>query len=126
VPLTDFASLLPTLAWAFGENAVWQPDGTGYQVTIPGRFRIDPHEVAMPGPAVEALNVTQTWFYCDQRQVPSFPDRVPGLHDLLSIRGQWWEIVQIDADDLGELGYRLLKAGERLPASKLVRDGSLA
>jgi hypothetical protein len=120
VPLSDFDGLLPALAVAFGETAVWQvPDGSGRLVPIPGRFRIDPHEVAMPGPAVEALNVTQTWWYCSERQVPTYPARVPGLSDLLSIRGSWWEIVQLDYDDLGELGYRLLKAAERRTAAAI-------
>ena len=124
MPLSDFDGLLPALATAFGETAMWQvPDGSGRLVPIPGRFRIDPHEVAMPGPAVESLNVTQTWFYCDERQVPGYPARVPGLHDLLSIRSSWYEIVQLDYDDLGELGYRLLKAAERQPASALVGAG---
>jgi hypothetical protein len=114
MPLTDFDGLLPALAWAFGETAVWSiPDGPdfpgGALVNIPGRFRIDPHEVHIAGPAPEGLNVTQTWFYCDQGQVPTFPV-VPGQHDVLLIRASWWEIVQLDADDLGELGYRLLKA----------------
>lgn len=122
MPLADFDQLLPSLAWAFGENAVWAvPDGSGALVVIPGRFRIDPHEVALPGPAVEQLNTTQTWFYCDQKQVPTYPARVPGMHDLLAIRGSWWEIVQLDPDDLGELGYRLLKAAERQTAAELAR-----
>jgi len=126
VPLSDFDGLLPALATTFGELAVWAvPDGSA-MVPIPGRFRIDPHELAIPGPSPEGLNVTQTWFYCDERQVRTYPDRVPGLHDLLAVRGSWWEIVQLDYDDLGELGYRLLRAAERQPASELVQGGPLA
>src|SRR4051794_19640154 len=113
MPLSDFNGLLPSLAWAFGEVATWQPpDGSGRVVAIPGRFRIDPYEVAIAGPAPEGLNVTQTWFYCDRGQVPQPPSpspegmSVPGEHDLLLIRGTWYEIVQLDYDDLGELGYR--------------------
>jgi hypothetical protein len=102
-------------------TATWQvPDGTGRLVPFPGRFRIDPYEVTFGGASQEGLNVTQTWFYCDARQVPTYPDPLPGLHDLLMIRSTWYEIVQLDTDDLGELGYRLLKAAERLPASALV------
>lgn len=105
--------LLPSLRNAFGEVASFDVPGTGIRVFIRGRFRIDPWDVELV--VHEPLNTTQTWFYVDTRDVPSA--RKPGVGDLLLIRGQWWEIAQLDADDIGELGYRLLKGGQRVPAS---------
>lgn len=106
--------LLTAMRNAFGEPAIWQPtgpDGTiAFTLSITGRFRIDPYDVPLGG-LPEGLNVTQTWFYCDQADVAS-PVK-PGLGDYLQIRADWWEIVQVDADDLGELAYRLLKAPGR-------------
>lgn len=111
--LSVFSRILPALDRCFGTTGVWQLPETGEQVPITGRFQIDPQEVTLPGPAPEGLNTTQTWFYVDSNHV-AYPDRRPGEHDLLWLRGLWWEIVQIDADDLGELGYRLIRAGERV------------
>jgi hypothetical protein len=73
---------------------------------VAGRFRSDPFEVPLGG-IDPGLGVIQTWFYCDRRVVPG---RLPELGDVLVIRGARWEIVQRDEDDLGELGFRLIKA----------------
>jgi hypothetical protein len=119
VPLSDFDGLLPALATAFGETARWAvPDGSGVLASIFGRFRIDPMEVPLGSVVPEGLNTTQTWFYCDTRAVDAALGRVPGEHDLLFVRGGWYEIVLLDTDDLGELGYRLIKAGDRGPVSR--------
>lgn len=73
--------------------------------TFPGRFRIDPFEVPTGGIA-PGVGEIQTWLYCDRRVVPP---PLPELGDHLTIRDQMWEIVQRDEDDLGELGFRLIK-----------------
>lgn len=104
--------ILPALRDTFGEWASWQRPDTGDAVAIKGRFRIDPAEAALGATLAPGFNAVQTWFYCARADVPS-PDRAPGLHDYLLIRNEWFEIVQLDADDLGELGYRLLKASNR-------------
>jgi hypothetical protein len=82
-------------------DAIWER-GNG---TIPGRFRIDAFEVPTGGIA-PGIGEIQTWFYCDRRVVPS---PLPELGDHLTIRDQVWEIVQRDEDDIGELGFRLIK-----------------
>lgn len=110
-----FDALLPTLAAAFGERAEWQAPDTGALVPVVGRFRIDPVDVAVSAEG-EVLNVTQTTFYADRRDVAR-ADRAPGQGDLIRIRGVWYEVTAIDADDLGEMALRLLKAGQRVPAS---------
>ena len=98
--------LLPALRDVFGEPAVWTSPEL-HAVTIQGRFRIDPYDVPLGGQP-EGLNVTQTWFYVDRADIPSVG--TPQLGELLFIRGEWWEIMQIDRDDIGELAWRLLKA----------------
>ena len=82
-------------------DAIWER-GNG---TISGRFRIDPFEVPTGG-ITPGIGEIQTWFYCDRRVVPP---PLPELGDHLIIRDQVWEIVQRDEDDIGELGYRLIK-----------------
>jgi len=109
-PLSDMDGLLPALRDAFGTTAQFLV--SGMVVSFEGRFRIDPWDVDVGNP--EALGATQTWFYVDTRDIPW--QCKPGLGDYLLIRCEWWEIVQIDADDLGELGYRLVKGGTRAPA----------
>ena len=98
--------LLPALRNVFGEAAVW--DSPAGPVPIVGRFRIDPYDVPLGGGFPEGLNVTQTWLYVDRKDIPS--PETPHLGELLSLRKRWWEIVQIDADDIGELGFRLIHA----------------
>jgi len=93
--------LLATLADTFTEWAGWEKGG-GF---IKGRFRIDPFEVPT-GTIAPGIGEIQTWFYCDRRVVPP---PLPQLGDVLTIVGQVWEIVQRDEDDLGELGFRLIK-----------------
>jgi hypothetical protein len=105
--------LLPALRNVFGEPAYWATPGSQL-VSIVGRFRIDPYEVPLGGQS-ESLNVTQTWFYCDQADVPT-PAK-PRLGDNLTIRGQNWEIVEIAADDIGELGFRLVKVEDTLSST---------
>src|SRR6267154_2585994 len=97
--MEDFQSLLGDLAVAFGEPALWRGS------VIAGRFRIDAFEVPLGG-IDPGLGVVQTWFYCD-RAIVLKP--WPELGDHLTIRGQVWEIVQRDEDDIGELGFRLIK-----------------
>lgn len=99
-----FDHLLDDLADAFREDALWD-DGEGGGGTIKGRFRIDAFEVPLGG-IEPGLGSIQTHFYCDRRAVPG---RLPELGDYLVIRGHTWEIVQRDEDDLGELGFRLIK-----------------
>jgi hypothetical protein len=75
--------------------------------TIAGRFRIDPYDVPLVGTET-GLGVIQTWFYCERAIIPG--PRIPELGDVLTIRGRGWEIVEGPLqDDLGELGYRLIK-----------------
>lgn len=95
--------LLGDLAIHTGEagGALWQGQ------TIAGRFRIDPYDVPLVGTET-GLGVIQTWFYCE-RAIIAGP-RIPELGDVLTIRGRGWEIVEGPLqDDLGELGYRLIK-----------------
>jgi hypothetical protein len=95
--------LLGDLAIHTGEasGALWQGQ------TIAGRFRIDPYDVPLVGTET-GLGVIQTWFYCE-RAIIAGP-RIPELGDVLTIRGRNWEIVEGPLqDDLGELGYRLIK-----------------
>lgn len=107
--------LLTALGNGFGESALWQPrdpvaEGrgvTGPVMVLLGRFRIDPQDVPTGGMG-EGLNVTQTWFYIDRAQVTG--DRKPASGDPITIRRVTWEIVQIDADDIGELALRLIRA----------------
>jgi hypothetical protein len=123
----DFQFLLSDLATAFREDALWQypvasdritADGrlriteqgdqiraTEHTITIPGRFRIDPFEAPL-GNVEPGLGETQIWFYCDRAIVPQ---PFPVLGDTLTIRGQIYEIVQRDEDDIGELGFRLIR-----------------
>ena len=120
--MEDFQFLLGDVATAFREDAFWRgPDGA--MVAIIGRFRIDPADVAL---AIETgLNTTQTWFWCDRAVIAG--DVKPDLGDVLTIRGRNWEIVQRDEDDLGELGYRLIKSGpdaELVAASAELANGA--
>jgi hypothetical protein len=113
MPLSDLDGLLPSLRNAFGETALFPPVVPGDPpVPIAGRFRIDPWDVSLG--VHDPLNTTQTWFYCDRRDVPSAGK--PGVGDYLFIRDEWWEIAQLDADDIGELGYRLMKGAQRAAA----------
>jgi hypothetical protein len=108
--MEDFQFLLGDLATAFREDALWStvgPDGRIYQpvAIIAGRFRIDPFEVPLGGHEPGA-GETQIWFYCDRAVVPQ---PWPVLGDQLTIRGQLYEIVQRDEDDIGEFGFRLIR-----------------
>ena len=106
--------ILPALRNAFPETAQWIVPGNGSTtVTMVGRFRTDPWDVGLS--VHEGLNTTQTWFYVDARDV-AYATK-PGVGDYLLIRNEWWEIAQLDADDIGELGYRLVKGGLRAAAS---------
>lgn len=104
--------LLPSLRDTWGEWAWWFRPDTETPIPIKGRFRIDPAEAPLGSSLAPGVNAVQTWFYCAGLDVPC-ADRWPGMSDLLFIRDEWWEIVLIDADDIGELGYRLLKAADR-------------
>jgi hypothetical protein len=97
--MDDFQFLLRDLARAFREDALW-----GGQV-ISGRFRIDPFEAPVGG-IDPGVGETQIWFYCDRAVVPK---PWPGMGDHLVIRGQLYEIVQHDEDDIGEFGFRLIR-----------------
>jgi hypothetical protein len=113
MPLSDFDHLLRDLATGFGTTATVLRKGANALVhTIEGRFLIDPFDVAQ-SPDPSGLNVTQTWFYYDQRheyEPPLVPGvAAPALHDLLVIRGQEYEVIKIDKDDLGEHALQLLK-----------------
>ena len=102
--------LLTALRNGFGEPAIWMPlDRRVPAMPVEGRFRVDPYDVPLGGQP-EPLNTTQTWFYCDTRDIAA--DEKPRLGDRLWIRDGWWEIVQLDRDDIGELAYRLLKDDE--------------
>jgi hypothetical protein len=95
--------LLGDLAIHTGEagGALWQGQ------TIAGRFRIDPYDVPLVGTET-GLGVIHTWFYCE-RAIIAGP-WIPELGDILTIRAHNWEIVEGPLqDDLGELGYRLIK-----------------
>jgi hypothetical protein len=108
--------LLGDLAIHTGEagRALWQGQ------TIAGRFRIDPYDVPLVGTET-GLGVIQTWFYCE-RVIIAGP-RIPELGDVLTIRGRNWEIVEGPLqDDLGELGYRLIKYEGTPLGSPATRD----
>jgi hypothetical protein len=109
--MEDFQFLLSDLAVAFREDALWR------DATFPGRFRIDPYEVGL-GAIEPGLGVVQTWFYCDRAIVPT---PWPQLGDHLVIRRQVWEIVQVEEDDIGELGFRLIK--QELGISTVTSEG---
>jgi hypothetical protein len=109
--MEDFQFLLGDLATAFREDATWG------SATIPGRFRIDPFEASLGG-LEPGLGETQIWFYCDRAIVPS---PWPMLGDQLIIRGQVYEIVQKDEDDLGELGFRLIR--QEIGISNVTSEG---
>jgi len=111
--------ILPALRTAFPETASWVvPGGGGASVTMVGRFRTDPWDVGLS--VHDGLNATQTWFYVDTRDV-AYATK-PGVGDYLLIRNEWWEIAQLDADDIGELGYRLVKGGTRAAATNQGAD----
>ena len=97
--MEDFQYLLGDLATAFREDALWGV------ATIQGRFRVDPFEVPLGGHE-PGLGETQIWYYCDRAIVPK---PWPVLGDLLVIRQQVYEIVQLDEDDIGEFGFRLIR-----------------
>jgi hypothetical protein len=100
--MEDFQFLLGDLATAFREDAgrtEWQG------VVVPGRFYINPLEVGL-GDIEPGLGTTETKFFCDRAVVPKpWPD----IGDLLTIRGQVYEIVERDEDDIGEFAFRLIK-----------------
>jgi len=100
-----FDDILPTLANPLhtGEKPEWCPVWQG--VSVPGRYRIDPHEVPL-GAIEPGLGVTVIWFWCARNVCPQ---PWPRLGDQLVIRGQVHEIVERDEDDLGELGFRLIR-----------------
>jgi hypothetical protein len=110
--MEDFRFLLNDLAVAFREDALWA------DTVVPGRFRIDPFELGL-APVEPGLGVTQVWFYCDRAVVPK---PWPQLGDHLTIRGQVYEIVQHDEDDIGEFGFRLIK--EELGISTVTSEGA--
>jgi hypothetical protein len=109
--MEDFQFLLGDLAVAFREDALWGDRA------FPGRFRIDAFEAPL-GAIEPGLGVVQTWFYCDRAIVPK---PWPQLGDHLVIRDQLWEIVQCDEDDIGELGFRLIK--EELGIRSVTSEG---
>jgi hypothetical protein len=110
--MEDFQFLLGDLAVAFREDTLWR------DTIVPGRFRIDAFEVPLGG-IDPGLGVVQTWFYCDRAIVPK---PWPELGDHLVIRGQVWEIVQREEDDIGELGFRLIK--QELGISTVTSEGT--
>lgn len=123
--MEDFQFLLGDLATAFREDALWStvgPDGMIFQpvATIAGRFRIDPFEVPLGGHDPGA-GETQIWFYCDRAIVPQ---PWPVLGDLLTIRGQLYEIVQRDEDDIGEFGFRLIR--QEIGISTVTSEGAIS
>jgi hypothetical protein len=100
--MEDFQHLLGDLATAFREDAnavAW------LGVVVPGRFYINPQEVGL-GDIEPGLGTTETKFYCDRAVVPK---PWPTIGDHLTIRGQDYEIVERDEDDLGEFAFRLIK-----------------
>src|SRR5262245_61261203 len=97
--MEDFQFLLSDLAVAFNENAQWKGR------IVPGRFRIDPYEVPL-GAIEPGLGETQIFFWCDRNQCPQ---PWPTLGDTLIIRKQRYDIVERNEDDLGELGFRLIR-----------------
>src|SRR5262245_33054553 len=97
--MNDFQFLLRDLATAFREDALWQGQ------ILPGRFYITPLEVPT-GDIEPGLGTTETKFYCDRAVTPQ---PWPTLGDHLIIRGQDYEIVERDEDDIGEFAFRLIK-----------------
>lgn len=94
-------AFLATLLITGRTEVIWEKGGG----VFPGRFRIDPFEVPT-GAINPGIGEIQTWLYADRRVIP-LP--LPELGDRLTIRDQIWEIVQRDEDDIGELGFRLIK-----------------
>ena len=123
--MEDFQFLLGDLQRAFNEDALWSTIGADGRIfdpvaTIKGRFRIDPFEVPLGGHDPGA-GETQIWFYCDRATVPQ---PWPVLGDLLTIRGQLYEIVQRDEDDIGEFGFRLIR--QEIGISTVTSEGAIS
>jgi hypothetical protein len=97
----SFRFLLGDLAVHLGEpaGALWNGQ------TVPGRFYVDPVEVGL-GDIEPGLGTTTSKFYCDRARVPQ---PWPTIGDHLFIRGQDYEIVERDEDDLGEFAFRMIK-----------------
>jgi hypothetical protein len=123
--MEDFQFLLGDLATAFREDALFSTisaDGRTYEPvqTISGRFRIDPFEVPLGGHDPGA-GETQIWFYCDRATILQ---PWPVLGDQLTIRGQLYEIVQRDEDDIGEFGFRLIR--QEIGISTVTSEGAVS
>lgn len=112
--MEDFRFLLGDLATAFREDAIWN------RTIVPGRFRIDPFEAPLGGHE-PGLGETQIWFYCD-RAIVTTP--WPVLGDQLIIRKQLYEIVQLDEDDIGEFGFRLIR--QEIGISTVTSEGAIS
>jgi hypothetical protein len=98
--MEDFQFLLGDLATSFREDALW------LGIAVPGRFYVDQVEGGT-GDIEPGVNTKETHFYCDRT---ACPQPWPTVGDLLTIRGDIYEIVEADdADDLGELKFRLIK-----------------
>ena len=110
--MEDFQFLLGDLATAFREDARWRG------VDIPGRFYRNPLE-APTGDLEPGVGVVETKFYCDRAVVPK---PWPTLGDTLVIRGQVYEIVTRDEDDLGEFEFRLIK--QEIGLSTVTSEGA--
>jgi hypothetical protein len=96
---TTHQYLLGDLAEHLGQYAYWNG------IRFPGRFFVDAIEVPT-SPVEPGVGTTESRFYCDRNQTPK---PWPTLGDLLTIRGQVYEIVERNEDDLGELAFRLIK-----------------
>lgn len=99
--MADFRFILSDLATAFREDAIWR------NAIIPGRFIIDPFDVPT-APVEPGIGEVETWWYVERAIMPRpLPELIN--RPQLIIRQQVYEIVQIHEDDIGELGYRLIK-----------------
>ena len=105
--LEDFATLLGDLGDTFGQTVTW---GTR---EFPGRFRVEPFVVGLPGTDA-GIGTTETWLFCERAAIPG--GDVPDIGAVLAIAGRGWEIVDVGEDDLGELAFRLIKYEGSLPS----------
>lgn len=111
--LDDFRFMLGDIGEGVGELVRWNEA----DAVVVGRFRTDPHQTSL-GAIEPGLGDTESWLYCDRSQRPK---PWPEVGEHFTIREQCYEVVELNEDDLGEIGFRVVK--EELGIAHVVSEG---
>lgn len=103
--MVDFDELaLRPCVDAFGEEVTFTP-ATGPEITVSGIFDKAYHRAELQGDV--AVTTTAPALGC---RASSFTGELPAQDDVFTIRGDDYRVVDVDADGLGHLHIRLMRA----------------